>query len=91
MEGGDWIMCVYWLLLCFVKPTLSELQEAQKAIRFPNNDFRIPYNIGYIIALKAAEENLERLKYLEDQAWFAGIVIEEAEMNIQSLLASWDM
>jgi len=51
----------------------------------------IPYNVGYKIALQAAEEELERVKYLEDKAWNAGVSLEYVQGNLERWLTSWGL
>jgi len=70
---------------------LSELRKAQDAIRPPTENFRIPYHIGYEMALKHGKDNLSRLEYWEEQSRKAGTIIEQAERNIESWLANWGM
>jgi hypothetical protein len=66
------------------------MQNAHTAIR-PDNGSRLPYHIGYELALKAGEEHLERVEYLEEQAWNAGESLEHVQGNLERWLGSWDL
>jgi len=47
--------------------------------------------VGYKIALHTAEEDLERVKYLEDEAWNAGVRLEYIQGNLERWLTSWGL
>ncbi|KAF8809991.1 hypothetical protein BYT27DRAFT_7253963 [Phlegmacium glaucopus] len=74
----------------YLKPTLAEMQNAHTAI-WPDNGSRLPYHIGYELALKAGEEQLDRVEYLEEQAWNAGESLEHVQGNLERWLDSWDL
>ncbi|KAF8816366.1 hypothetical protein BYT27DRAFT_7208512 [Phlegmacium glaucopus] len=71
------------------KPTFPELQNAHEEIRPPNAS-SIPYGVGYAAALKAAEDHLDRIEFIEDQAFVTGYTLESIQSNIQGWLISWD-
>lgn len=77
-------------MIRLLKPTLAEMQNAHTAIR-PESGSRLPYHIGYELALKAGEEHLERVEYLEEQAWNAGSSLEYAQGNLERWLARWNL
>jgi hypothetical protein len=43
------------------------------------------------MAVKAGEERLNRLQYLQQQAESASIIMDQAERNIERWLSSWGM
>lgn len=54
-------------------------------------NFRVPYHVGYEVALKAAKERLILLENLEEQAWIAGAPIEQVQSNIERWMTDWNM
>ncbi|KAF8810735.1 hypothetical protein BYT27DRAFT_7253426 [Phlegmacium glaucopus] len=74
----------------YLKPTLVEMQNAYTAIR-PDNGSHLPYHIGYELALKAGEEHLDHVEYIEEQAWNAGESLEHVQGNLERWLDSWDL
>ncbi|KAF8808476.1 hypothetical protein BYT27DRAFT_7255584 [Phlegmacium glaucopus] len=71
------------------KPTFPELLNAHEGIR-PGTAPSIPYGVGYAAALKAAEDHLGHIEYLEDQAFVTGCTLQKIESNIERWLMSWD-
>ncbi|KAF8816823.1 hypothetical protein BYT27DRAFT_7206964 [Phlegmacium glaucopus] len=71
------------------KPIFPELQNTHEEIRSPNAS-SIPYGVGYAAALKAAEDHLDRIEFIEDQVFITGYTLERIQSNIQGWLISWD-
>ncbi|KAF8798749.1 hypothetical protein BYT27DRAFT_7218319 [Phlegmacium glaucopus] len=87
--SADWVIPARWILPISRYPTFPELQNAHEEIRPPNAS-SIPYGVGYAAALKAVEDHLDRIEFIEDQAFVTGYTLESIQSNIQGWLISWD-
>jgi hypothetical protein len=47
--------------------------------------------VGYKIALQAAEDRLERIHYIEVEAWNTGLALEFAQGNLERWLNNWGL
>ncbi|KAF8800754.1 hypothetical protein BYT27DRAFT_7216768 [Phlegmacium glaucopus] len=87
--SADWVIPTRWILPISRYPTFPELQNAHEQIRPPNAS-SIPYSVRYAAALKAVEDHLDRIEFIEDQAFVTGYTLESIQSNIQGWLISWD-
>jgi hypothetical protein len=72
----------------FGQPTIDELHAAHYAIR-PKEGPRIPYHIGYALALAESERHLARLEDLEDEAAEAVHRLANIQGTMEQWLTAW--
>jgi hypothetical protein len=54
------------------------------------SSYRVPYHVGYALALRHAKRDLNRLDHLEDEVWVMLEIMDKTQGAMERWLLGWE-